>query len=89
MTKQQILNKIDKHLDAVNELIDKLGGLHLANVEVENLRDYIQDEAKHIKLVKASEAPKQPTLGKNCYTSDPNHPKFRESLNAFINAFPH
>ena len=46
MTKQQILNKIDKHLDAVNELIDKLGGLHLANVEVENLQEFIHEEVE-------------------------------------------
>lgn len=89
MTKEQILDKIDKHLDAVNALIDKLGGLRLAGVEVEDLRAYIHNEANRVRLIKASEVPKQPTLGKNCYTSDPNHPKFRESLNVFVNTFPH
>ena len=32
---------------------------------------------------------KQPVLGPNVYTSDPEHPKFWESLRVFVNTFPH
>ena len=31
----------------------------------------------------------QPVLGPNVYTSDPEHPKFWESLRVFVNTFPH